>query len=308
MSKNIQTIKRVLVATGLTEESVGAVLMARWIADRIKAELHAVHVILPASVAQEAAIPGISEEVERTGREALEVFATSHGLRDFAQLHVAIGQAEHEILSLGLEIEADLIVIGRWGKGGPKRGVLGSVAERVVRRYPLSVLIVEPEFRGPVTRIAVASGCEDDTNLELERGLVLAKALGQDRISLIMAYEVPSGYHLVSDYDEAEAKLREVHERMARKQIQVACANSGSTVGVDLTIEVGRPAAVLSAFVEREGIELLVIGAHSRSRPAEVFLDHVAERIINQTKCNIWAEKNPMESQRLRDMLRHIFD
>ncbi len=308
MRNNIQKIRRILVTTGLTEESVGAILMARQLAEELNAALHAVHVIAPVSGAHERAVPGLMEQVERTGREALEAFAKEQGLREFAELHVAVGNPEQEILSLGIHLEADLIVIGRWGKGGPKQGMLGSIAQRVVRRYPLSVLIVEPTYRGSIARIAVASACIDSQNLELERGLELATTLGHDRISMIMAYEVPCGYHLVSDYDEAEAKLREVHEGIARRQIESARANTGATVAVDVVVEVGRPAAVLSAFVEREGVELLVLGAHTRSRPAEIFLDHAAERIINQTNCSIWAEKNPMESHRLRDLIFGIFN
>ena len=33
-----------------------------------------------------------------------------------------------------------------------------------------------------------------------------------------------------------------------------------------------------------------------------------AERIINNATCNIWAEKNPIESKKLLDLFKHLFD
>jgi nucleotide-binding universal stress UspA family protein len=306
--KNIRSIKRILVATGLTQESVGAVLLARWLAESIGARLNAVHVIEPMSEAAASAVPGLAEKVESQGREELEKFALTHGLRDFAELHVAVGLPEHEILSLAAKVEADLIVMGRWGRGGMRPGLLGSNVDRVVRRFPLSVLVVEPEFRGAIEKIGLASACTDDKNLELERGMELASLFGQERISMIMAYEVPAGFHMVSDYEDAETKLAQVHEKIARGQIDKAQQRTGTAVEVDLRLEIGSPSKVLSAFAEAAGLDLLIIGAHSRSKPAELLLDHVAERVLGSATCNIWAEKNPIEEQNLRDVFKRLFD
>lgn len=308
MAKHVLPIKRVLVATGLTPESVGAVRMARWLADEIGAELHAVHVLVPVSGAHAEAMPGVGAQIEAEGRAALDRFFAEHGLKETAHCHVAVGDPEREIVSLGLSIEADLIVIGRWGRGGKKHGALGSIADRVVRRYPLSVLIVSPEFRGPIKNIGVASACADETNLELERAMELASAFEQDRVAMILAYDVPAGYHLVSDYDEAVEKLGEVHERIAREQIEAARTATGVSVEVDLTVELGAPHKVLSAFAEQTRLDLLITGAHSRTKTADLLLNHVAERIINNATCNIWAEKNPTETHRLRDLFRHLLD
>lgn len=308
MTRHIQSIRRVLVATGLTEESVGAVRMAQWLAESIGAELHAVHVISPASASQAEAMPEVAGALEAQGREAQERYFEGQGLKAGAQCHVVVGDPQEEIVALGLRLEADLVVIGRWGRGGKKHGALGSIADRVVRRYPLSVLIVSPEFRGPIKNIGVASACADETNLELERGMDLAAALGQDRIAMILAYDVPAGYHLVSDYDEAVEKLGAVHERIARAQIAAAREATGADVEVDLEVELGAPHKVLAELAEKTRLDLLITGAHSRSKPAELLLDHVAERVINDAVCNIWAEKNPTETHRLRDLFRHLLD
>lgn len=57
---------------------------------------------------------------------------------------VVRGRADREIVRYAGENDIDLIIIGSRGREGIAEVVLGSVAERVVRRSPVSVLV----FRG----------------------------------------------------------------------------------------------------------------------------------------------------------------
>ncbi|RMH10967.1 MAG: universal stress protein [Planctomycetota bacterium] len=303
---HIKPIRRILVGTGLTQESVGAVLLSRWLAEKLGAELHAVHVIVPISPAAEQAMPGMAEQHEKQALEELDKFAQTHGLRDFAKLHVARGQPDAEIIKLSTELDTDLLVMGRYGRGGLKHGMLGAVADRVVRRNPTSVLVVQPEFRGPIRKLGVASACEDELNLELERALDLAGVLGIERIPMIKAYDVPAGYHMLSTYEEAAAKLAEVHERIARQQVERASAGISRAVQVDIETRLGSPAKILPEFAEESELDLLVIGTHSRTGMAELVLDNLSEQIVKQATCNIWAEKSPVETQTLRGLFKSL--
>ncbi|MCL4220257.1 MAG: universal stress protein [Phycisphaerales bacterium] len=304
----LRPIRRILVGTGLTVESVGAVLLAHWLSDQLSAELHAVHAISPISPAAEQAIPGLANTHIAQAEEELEKFVAAHNIRDFAQLHVIKGRPAVEIIRLGMKIDADLLVIGRYGRGGLKRGILGAVAERVVRKNPTSVLVVQPEFRGPIQKVGVASACEDNLNLELERGLELASRFGMPTITMIKAYEVPTGYHMVSTYEQASAKLAEVHAKIAQEQVRLASARLGNPPAVEVQTRLGRPIDVLPKFAEDAGLDLLVIGTHSRTQPAELLLDNISEAIVRRANCNIWAEKSPAETQTLRGFFRALLD
>lgn len=306
--KHVKPIRRILVGTGLTQESVGAVLMARWLADKLGAELHAVHVITPISAAQEQAIPGLRAKHDTQAVEELEAFAAAHGVRTFAELHVVRGQPDAEIVRLGSKIDSDLLVMGRYGRGGLKHGALGRVADRVVRKNPTSVLVVQPEFRGAIRNLGVASACEDNLNLELERGLELASRLGFTQIPMIMAYDVPAGYHMVSSYEDASVKLAEVHEKIAAQQVERASEGLRPPVSVDIETRLGSPVEVLPKFAEEAELDLLVIGTHSRTHPAELFLDNVSEQIVRRAGCNIWAEKSHLETQSLRGFFKGLLD
>lgn len=62
-------------------------------------------------------------------------------------LHVAFGVPFVEIVRYARESEADLIVMGSHGRTGIEHLLIGSVAERVVRKAPCSVMVVRDAKR-----------------------------------------------------------------------------------------------------------------------------------------------------------------
>ena len=56
----------------------------------------------------------------------------------------AVGEPAHEIVTWAKEKGADLVVVGTHGRTGLTHALMGSVAERVVRRAPCPVLTVRP--------------------------------------------------------------------------------------------------------------------------------------------------------------------
>lgn len=72
-------------------------------------------------------------------------------------VHVRIGQAAEEILSLAREVGADLIITGSKGRTGVERLVLGSVAERVVREAGCTVEVARPKAYDHVDLLAISN-------------------------------------------------------------------------------------------------------------------------------------------------------
>jgi nucleotide-binding universal stress UspA family protein len=56
--------------------------------------------------------------------------------------HLRLGPADDELLAVAAELGATMIVVGTHGRTGAAHLLLGSVAERVVRKSPLPVLTV----------------------------------------------------------------------------------------------------------------------------------------------------------------------
>lgn len=89
--------------------------------------------------------------------------------------------------------DARLIVIASRGRGG-FRGVLGSVADRVVRGSSVPVLIVPAEGNAPLPGGTVVVGLDGSKTAEV--GLEAARAIGAKlgaRLVLVRAYSLPAG-------------------------------------------------------------------------------------------------------------------
>ena len=83
------------------------------------------------------------ETLRETGREAVrdvEVAGTQAGLTVVTE--VVEGNPHEEILEFVAEHDIDMVVMGTHGRTGLDRALMGSVAERVVRRSPVPVLTV----------------------------------------------------------------------------------------------------------------------------------------------------------------------
>jgi len=292
----LRPIRRVLVAVDLSIESAGAVHAARWMAERYGAELHAAHVIEPLSATAERALPELAAAHDRNAQEELEKFAESHGLAD-ARLHVRKGPTVRELLDMVEESDSDLLVIGRYGPGGLKRGRLGSVGGPLLRRCAAPVLLAQPERRTVYDRVLVASDLEDEPDRELLRGMELAERLGLGEIALAHAFPVPVGYHTVLTWDEAVDKLAAVYSERAREAIERVSgwrrARGAAEVSVRLLIEEGASHTTIPEIAERERAALLVLNPHARSGAARLLLPPTAERIMQNANCSVWAERDP---------------
>ena len=64
------------------------------------------------------------------------------------ETRLVTGIPSEDIVRLGQELPADLIIMGTHGRSGMSHLLLGSVAERVVRKAPCPVLTVRQEEPG----------------------------------------------------------------------------------------------------------------------------------------------------------------
>lgn len=153
------TISTILVATDFSDASESALKYTKSLAKAFGATIHVLHVLEDLAAhawtteVYVAALPGVHEEMEKQARERLDATLTAEEREAFkAQLTLRTGSAFVEIVRHAREIRADLLVMGTHGRGAIAHMLLGSVAERVVRKAPCPVLTVrqpEHEFVHP---------------------------------------------------------------------------------------------------------------------------------------------------------------
>ncbi|MDE3154604.1 MAG: universal stress protein [Acidobacteriota bacterium] len=152
------TLERILVPVDFSETSGVALKYGKALAENFGASLRLLHVLenpLLQNVASEVYVPppNFYEDWEKAVREKLDGLlpvAERTALR--ATCEIRQGSPFTEILRYAADENIDLVVMGTHGRGAVGHLLLGSVAERVVRKAPCPVLTVrhpEHEFVKP---------------------------------------------------------------------------------------------------------------------------------------------------------------
>lgn len=292
-------IEEILVPIAISEEAAGGVLVARDLGRRLNARLHWIHVAKPVSAHDEHAAPGLGAARRSHVAEELAGFAKAHGID--APVTIRDGESADQILRAAHETGADLIVLGRYGRGGPKP--LGSVAEGVIRHSPVSVLVVRPEFRGAISRIGVAVDLSGDAAPAVSRAIELAGKLGQSEVVLFTVFTVPSGYHMVCSWEDACTRMEALARRRG-EELRARLAPGGPRLRV--VAAEGAPESRIPELARREGVDLLVLGAHERTPAALLLLGRTTEKIVRSATCNVWCERTPELAQSFADAVREL--
>ena len=144
------TIARILVPVDFSDCSLEAARYAAGLAGTFHASIELLHVIeepFQSGVwSPDAYVPYVPELLTALRRDAERRLLKAKNLPGLAGLSVltavAVGRPSQAILDRAAEGDVDLIVMGTHGRTGVSHLMLGSVAERVLRRSPCPVLTV----------------------------------------------------------------------------------------------------------------------------------------------------------------------
>jgi nucleotide-binding universal stress UspA family protein len=144
------SIRRILFPTDFSPHADFAWPYALTFAHTFAAELHLLHVVTPPPRLTETYVVDfdpekVVEAMSEEARRALEILrqaAAARGLQ--VRQSVRLGLDFQEIIEYARAEGVDLIVMATHGRTGLAHVLVGSVAERVVRKSPCPVLTVKP--------------------------------------------------------------------------------------------------------------------------------------------------------------------
>ncbi len=144
-------LKHILIPTDFSEYSLHALKYACALAEKFDSRLHLVNVVEDYYPLVPEAGMMLGERDQylsglRTGaeRELAKLPDPSWCAADKVTRFVRVGTAFLEIVRYAKEEQIDLVVIGSHGRSGLAHVLMGSVAEKVVRKAPCAVLTVRP--------------------------------------------------------------------------------------------------------------------------------------------------------------------
>lgn len=141
-------LKNILIPTDFSEPAMAATQHALELARPFGAKVHLLYVIDEPSFQIHGFggyIPG-REEFEAYGDAGLESWIATEDEEGVEIVRVKeFGKTADKIVDYARETDIDLVVMGTHGRSPITRGLLGSVAESVVRRANCPVLTIHPE-------------------------------------------------------------------------------------------------------------------------------------------------------------------
>ena len=151
----MDTIKRILVPVDFSENSRVALDWAMSFADKLDANVVLFHAFEIPDVMKEPAQRHLLLNEDMIGRakeevvKELQTFADKYdGDRITVAPEIGDGKPFVEIIKAAKKYDVDLIVMGTHGRTGLQSMLIGSVAEKVVRKAPCPVLTVKhPDYR-----------------------------------------------------------------------------------------------------------------------------------------------------------------
>ncbi|NWG31593.1 MAG: universal stress protein [Rhodocyclaceae bacterium] len=169
------------------------------------------------------------------------------------------------IVEAAEEARADLIVIGRRGKRGLARDLIGDATAKVIGHASCPVLVCPRGAHlaeGPILAATDGSRFGDAATWYAAK---LAERLG--RRLVVVSAVLPS---------QTEARRREAVATIER----VETALRGGPVAVKGVVDTGRPEQVIVDQARHENAALIVIGTHGRTGLDRLLMGSVAERVI----------------------------
>lgn len=266
----IARYEKLMVATDGSSYSEGAVREAVEIARVCASELLAVAVV-KANDEVLATAPQVIEKAEDEARQTLdEIVDRAKAAGVHCETLVVRGEEPyHAIVDTAAEQKVDMIVMGRRGRTGLARLVMGSVTARVIGHTDRKVLVVPREARFKCARILVATDGSSFSEAAVTEAISLSKRCNGTVFAVSAAFSASTRH-------EAEASVAAVKDQGDKEG-----------VAVEGIVGIGEPYEIIMDAARTNEVDLIVVGSHGRTGIERLLLGSVAERVIGHADCAV---------------------
>jgi nucleotide-binding universal stress UspA family protein len=271
-----------------------AVALAKW----YEAELTLLHVApsIPPPLAYSEVPPPLA--VSHVGTEQLqqdlEIWAeTARAEGVPITAIVTSGEPVREIVAKAEHMHADLLVMGTHGASGFERLLLGSVAEKVLRKAPCPVLTVpRAEPAEAADRVVFKSLlCAVDFSEASADALAYALSLAQEADAHLTVLHVVETVPLGVGREYAHFQVPEFNlylEKDAAEQLHTMVpAEAHTWCEVRELVATGKPYVEILRVAAEVGAELIVMGSTGRGAIDRLLFGSTTQHVLRQARCPV---------------------
>jgi nucleotide-binding universal stress UspA family protein len=268
-------------------------LMAHWYSAKITA-LHVCNpIIVPSTDFVVAGTPPVALFTEDEIKDVRAQILRCFGSVEAGEVDVVIdnGHVADRVLDRARSLPADLIVMGTHGAGGFEHLVLGSVAEKVLRKATCPVMTVPPQARTtsklPFKRLLCPVDFSDSSLSALQFGLSIAQESDAE-LTILHVFEWLPG-------DEPMTN-RPINVPEYRRQLEQDFAEKLRALVPDSVRDWCRPSTrmahgkayreILGAATE-ENVDLIVMGVHGRNALDLMLFGSTTNQVVRRATCPV---------------------
>jgi nucleotide-binding universal stress UspA family protein len=285
--------EKLMLCTDGSRFSEGAVREAIKLAKNCSSGLSVMSVI-ETNPEFETIAPQVVEKAEKSAREQLDS-VRSQAKREGVDCDIIIRQGEDSyeyIIDEAAKRKITMIIMGRRGRTGLKRLMMGSVTARVIGHAKCNVLVVPSAAQVNFKTILLATDGSRYSEAAASEAIGIARRNGS---TLIVLSVVPSESMSPMDIVHSqmhreliqEAELREAEKNVAAV-LEAARKESVSVSGLVLG---GKPAETIVQTVAKNNADIIVLGSHGATGIERFLMGSVTERVIVLSSCAVLVVK-----------------
>lgn len=220
--------------------------------------------------------------------------AAAEGLSNQTQTLLAQWQPPAEGIVKTAQAEGcDLIVMGTHSREGFAHLMLGSVAERVVRRATVPVLLARRGEAVPLfERVMVSVDGSALSRLALDQAKRLVGYLNSRLVVLHVVPQLPT--RLYEPYYPQGVEPEDLRLE-GQRLLEEATADFPDAEGLLLDAEGERIGDRIARAASEQQADLIVMGTHGRTGLDHWLLGSVAERVVHRAGCAVLLIREPRE-------------
>jgi len=266
----VSKLEKLLLATDRSEFSEGAIREAINFAKKCSSKLYVMSVLETNPEYETIGSRFFDKEKEEVLKhlESIKARASGEGLNCETIFHSG-GEAYKQIVDEASGKGIDMIVIGRRGRKGLAKVLIGTVAAKVIGFAPCKVLVVPRAAKIGYQKILVATDGSKHSDAAVAEAIGIASRCGSSVIAL------SSG---LTDEELKAAKLNTDNViEMARKE----------GIHAEAVTPRGRSYETIVETAGGRGVDLIVMGAYGKTGLKKIFMGSSTERVIELAGCAV---------------------
>jgi nucleotide-binding universal stress UspA family protein len=270
----VSKLEKLLLATDRSPFSEGAIAAAITFAKQCSSRLYVMTVVETNPEYKTAGAEFLQKEKEEAVQYLKALKARALQELPTCEIIFRLGDsASRLIVEEAAQQKVDMIVVGRRGRSGLSKILMGSAAAKVIGHASCNVMVVPRAARITFRNILIATDGSEHARTAAREAIEIAKRSG-------------SRLHAISVVSAENEK-----EKARANTGDVALTAQKAGIFAETLALVGKPQEIIAGTAKSIGADLIVIGAYGKTGLNKLLMGSTTEKVIKLAGCAVLVAK-----------------